>query len=144
MITVRGVDRWGCGAYYAKRGTRRHNGVDICAPPGEQIKAFNCGKVTKIGYPYPPNDFKKGHLRYVEVTDYSGLKARYFYVQPTVTLNQHILENTTIGICDNLEPAYSGITNHYHFEVLVIVEGKKVFVNPMDYIRALGYGVNGI
>jgi len=140
-LTVRGTDRWGSGDYYATRGDRHHNGVDIVVKPGQHVRPLVGGKVTKIGFPYPPSA-PGGYLRYVQVTDDHGFELRYFYVMPSVIVGQHVTTESIIGVAENLTSLYEGITDHYHFEVLMNINGKKVFVNPVQFLVAVGHEVN--
>lgn len=136
-MRIRGIDPQGSGAYRAPRGKRLHNGIDICCEEGNVITAVGLGTVTKIGYPYSPKDQKKGHLRYVQVTDSNGLSVRYFYVNPSVKVGAMVGKGCALGRAQGLAGIYEGITEHYHFEVLSMVNGKKVFLDPEQYLKAV-------
>lgn len=133
---IRGYDSQGAGHYGATRrnkdgSIRKHNGIDFVCTPGEQIGAIRSGTVSKIGFPYFQTDKKRRHLRYVQITDSSGLKARYFYVEPKVQVGQRISQGQVIGINQDLMSIYSGMTQHYHFEV----KKEKKFLNPHHFIE---------
>lgn len=128
----RGTDKWGSGAFEARRkrsdGTiSTHNGVDIACFKGSLILSVVKGVCTKIGYPYNPKDFKKGHLRYVEITDRKGLRHRFFYVGPVVKVGTTVEKNSIIGVSQGLIEIYPGITDHIHYE---IKRKDGSFVNP--------------
>ena len=131
---VRGVDKHGAGAYGASRGSRKHRGIDIACYAGSRLALISSGTITKIGYPYSPNDPKKGHLRYVQVTDDYGYDIRYLYCKLSIPLeigvrvhsNQLILE--TQGLLD----VYPGITDHFHFEVK---DPSGKYINPKEYLN---------
>lgn len=142
-ITIRGTDRWGNGGFHAPRGNRHHNGVDIVVNPHQKVLPLVGGKVSKIGFPYDPHDEKKGFLRYVQIDDSNGLHVRYFYLAPCVTRSQYVCNKTVIGLAEDLTTIYPGITNHYHFEVLLYINDRKVFVNPIQYLIANGHKING-
>jgi len=137
-LVTRKKDQWGRGDYFAPRGGKTHNGIDIRCPHEDAVLAVCDGLVTKIGYPYHPIG-EKGHFRYVEVSDCAGSLARYFYVDPIVEVGYMLKEGDVLGSCQDLEHTYPGITNHYHFEVIVYVNRKKVFLNPEQYLEALGH-----
>jgi len=137
-LIQRGRDQWGSGEYFSSRGNRVHNGVDIRWHYEDSVVALCDGLVTKIGYPYDPHG-SKGHFRYVEVSDCAGSLARYFYVDPIVEVGYMLKEGDVLGSCQDLEHTYPGITNHFHFEVLVYVNRKKVYLNPVQYLEALGH-----
>lgn len=148
-IQIRGTDIHGSGAYKAPRGNNTHNGIDIIHTPTEPVFAFVPGRVTKIGYPYLQgvNPYEVGSeeyikfqakkaLRYVQVTDEKGFDARYFYVNPSVGTGRSINSGDEIGVAQGLDNIYPDITEHFHFEVLRMVCGKKVFSDPEQYLDA--------
>lgn len=153
-VIFRDRDEHGSGAYRAKRGSRLHNGVGICCSKGDAIRAVSAGRVTKIGYPYAqtPNPErlndelyikkfeKKKALRYVQVTDENGLDVRYFYIKPQVAVNDGdmLRAGSLLGYAQGLAHIYPRITEHYHFEVLSMVNRKKVFSDPEQYLKAVG------
>ena len=126
---LRGDDKHGSGYYGAPRGGRKHKGVDIACYKGSEVLSLSEGKVTKIGYPYDPNDSKKGHLRYVQIS-YGDYDFRYFYVHPTVSIGDRVIKGDTLGITQGLTDIYPGITDHYHFEVK---ENGKI-INPKEFL----------
>jgi len=127
MKIIRGQDAWGSGEWQAPRGDRKHNGVDPVCSIFEAVLSDVDGKVTKIGYPYNPSDKKKGHLRYVEVTDSRKSRVRYFYITPTVKKGDLIEKGDQLGTSQSLLGVYPKITQHYHLEVIA-------YVNPLEYI----------
>ena len=121
---MRGNDAQGKGYFGAPRGDRTHKGVDFVAKPGEPVRAFLEGTVTKLGYPYAD----KLEFRYVEARRANGDNCRYFYVSPTVQMGDEISAGEMLGTCQELP--YPGITQHYHFEVIVRGE----FADPIKYL----------
>jgi peptidoglycan LD-endopeptidase LytH len=117
-------DSQGKGYYGASRGARIHYGVDFVAKPGEPVRAFMAGKVSKVGYPYAD----KLQFRYVEVRRVNGDNLRYFYVNPTVQEGDDISQGEMLGTAQELP--YEGITQHYHFEV----KSQGEFVDPIKYL----------
>ena len=127
---IRGQDVHGEGYYGAPRGSRTHNGVDMACCPDSLIKATRRGKVTKIGYPYNPEDAKKGFLRYVQVTDVDGFDHRYFYVRPKVRVGDEVEVDGVIGKAQDMDQIYPGITPHIHYEVKLFGS----FVDPRRFL----------
>ena len=124
---VRGIDNHGSGEYGAPRGDRTHNGMDFAVLPGSKVESVANGVVTKIGYPYAD----ALQYRYVQVTDNFGFRARYFYVDPEVSLGDRIAKGDVLGKVQCLNKRYPGITPHVHFEV----KNKRLeFVNPIVYL----------
>ena len=133
MITpnIRGFDKWGAGYYNAPRGKRLHNGLDFVCHNGEYITSLVDGICTKIGYPYNPTSDKKGDFRYIEMTDKTGIKVRFFYLHPIISVGNLVQKGQTIGISQNLTVAYPGIIQHFHFEVKT---QDNSYLNPYDYL----------
>lgn len=121
---MRGNDAQGKGYFGASRGSRTHQGVDFVGEPGEPVTAFLGGTVSKLGYPYAD----KLEFRYVEVRRPNGDRVRYFYVEPSVKVGDLVKPGDRLGTCQRLP--YAGITQHYHFEVLV----GGVAVDPLRYL----------
>lgn len=121
---MRGSDSQGKGYFGASRGHRIHYGVDFVAKPGEPVRAFMDGAVTKVGFPYAD----KPSFRYVEVSRVNGDALRYFYVSPTVAVGDKITAGEMLGTCQELP--YDGITQHYHFEV----KTRGEFADPIKYL----------
>lgn len=122
---MRGRDGQGAGYFGASRGGRTHNGMDFVAVPGTPVTALSPGRVTKLGYPYAD----RPEFRYVEVTDRDGLRCRYFYVQPSVTVGQSVGIGDTLGTTQMLP--YDGIEQHFHFEVM---KGRGEYLDPIKYL----------
>jgi murein DD-endopeptidase MepM/ murein hydrolase activator NlpD len=115
---ARGHDAYGAGEFGARRdgGSRRHEGVDFTARPGQPVGAPISGFVTRIGYAYPGD----ASLKFVEVTN-PALKyaARVFYVNPTVQVGQAVAIGSTIGKARSLQRRYpGGMTDHVHLEII--------------------------
>lgn len=124
-------DKFGGGAFGAPRGDRKHMGIDLACWEGSSITTPHAGKVTKIGFPYNPDDPKKGRLRYVEILEQDLYRCRYFYVFPSVSPGDIVHPGDIIGTAQGLTKIYPGITDHFHYEV------KKggSFVDPNEYLR---------
>ncbi len=126
---LRTKDSQGEGHYGASRGARTHKGIDLACYEGSIILSLTDGVVTKLGYPYNPNNHIKGHLRYVQIT-FEDLDYRYFYVQPLVKVGDKIKAGDEIGITQGLVEIYPGITDHFHFEI----KKGKGYLNPEKFI----------
>jgi murein DD-endopeptidase MepM/ murein hydrolase activator NlpD len=127
---MRGRDAQGSGEYGASRGNRTHRGIDVAY----QASAISPGQVTKIGYPYNPADPRKGRFRYVEITDELGYRVRYFYLDPTVKVNDWVKVGDPIGYPQDLTKIYPGVTPHIHFE---IIDSRGDWIDPNLYLQDL-------
>ena len=134
LITpLRGTDPHGQGHYGATRGSRRHKGVDLAAYPGSQLLSPATGRITRLGYPYDPDDTIKGHYRYVEITTPHGYRHRVFYVLPLVDVDDLVNRNDPIGIVQNIQLAYDHrMTPHVHYEI-INPQGKHI--DPAEVAR---------
>lgn len=114
-IKLRGEDPTGHGYYGAKRGTKKHKGLDIVTNPKEVILAPIHGFVTKIGYPY---SFAL-QFRYVEITN-DVYRVRLMYVSPKPSLKkgQRVFAGDVIGNAQDIASYWDeNMLNHIHFEV---------------------------
>lgn len=130
---ARGHDAYGDGEFGASRdgGSRRHEGVDYRAKPGQPVRAPISGYVTKIGYAYP-GDLS---LKFVEITN-PALKvaARVFYVDPKVEEGQTVQIGHPIGTAHSLQQRYpGGMTNHVHLE---LVDRRGRHIDAQDVLTA--------
>ena len=128
IATERGVDVSGSGAFHAPRGDHLHNGVDFMCMAGNKVCSNVDGVVTKLGYTYA-DDL---NFRYVEITDDNDNRVRFFYVKPSVIVGQIIEDGDVIGISQNLDTRYKGITNHVHLEVKL---HNDMFIDPKVYFK---------
>lgn len=131
---VRQIDGYGDGRFGAPRdgGTRMHGGVDYACYPGTEVCPRCPGTVTKLGWAYKGDP----HYRYVQVTDTTGLRHRYFYVEPLVSKGDFVVVNDVIGTVQDLWKRYPPelvagklriMTNHYHYEIR---DKTNAYVNP--------------
>lgn len=128
---LRTNDKYGSGAYLASRGHRLHQGIDVECPPGSRVLTVSSGLCTKIGFPYSQDNEKKAQYRYIQITDDDGHDVRYFYVEPSVTIGDRVARMNPIGVAQDLQKIYPGITDHIHFEVKL----GGAFINPHEYIE---------
>lgn len=133
---LRGIDALGSGAWQASRGKRNHNGIDLRVTAGSGCYSNVDGVVTKIGLPYAPSDKNKkaklkSALRYVEVTCDQGLKHRFLYVRPYVSVGDPIVIGSYLGEASNLKKIWPLMRNHVHFEVMT-KDGK--YLNPERFL----------
>ncbi len=113
-IELRGNDPTGHGYYGAKRGNRKHKGLDLVAKPLTPVYSPISGVITKIGYPYSGNL----HFRYIEITN-DTYRVRIMYCQPkNISLRRRIFEGDKIGEVQDIAGHWdSRMKNHIHFEV---------------------------
>ena len=111
--TLRGCDPLGCGSFGAKRGTRKHSGVDIKATPGESIYSPISGTITRIAYPYADDLSYKG----VEIVN-ADCKVKIFYMTATVAVGSQVKAGQKIGVAQNISAKHgAAMTNHVHLEM---------------------------
>lgn len=134
---IRGWDSQGCGLYGMPRGKgRKHKGIDLVVNTGDMVLSHVSGVVTKLGYPYAINDARgRGKLRYVQITDARGLRHRFMYVSPYVKKGAFVRAGSAIGLCQNLQSFYPGITSHVHYEIKTTTLGINSYVNPVKWLQ---------
>lgn len=113
---MRGYDDFGSGAFGASRdgGKRKHEGVDYVVAPGAAVRSPISGEVARLGYAYRG----VGGYRIVEVVNSkTKIKARVFYVAPSVAVGDEVVAGQEIGVAQDLNARYPGITNHVHVEL---------------------------
>lgn len=113
-IILRGDDPTGHGNYGAKRGTRKHKGLDLVTKPDEDVFAPISGQITKLGYPYSGNL----EFRYVEITN-DVYRVRIMYCKPiNLYKNQRVFEGQKIGEAQDIAGYWNPrMKNHIHLEV---------------------------
>ena len=111
---LRGLDPTGHGYYGAKRGNRKHKGLDILAAPGEKVKASITGTISKIGQVYRHTT----EFKYIEIIN-DIYRTRLMYVGPVnIKLHDRIKEGDIIGKVQNVADHWdNGMQNHVHKEV---------------------------
>lgn len=109
---LRGLDKYGSGAYGAGRGNRIHRGADYLCVSGQDVVSPISGTVIRIARPYR----KKG---------YSGLLIRspiieikLFYFKPlTRIVGTNVKAGDTIGIAQDISKKYPKMIPHIHLQI---------------------------
>lgn len=117
ILELRGNDPTGHGYYGAKRGTRKHKGVDVLSTPGEPCLAPFAGVITKYGYVYKNPKAGKPKMRYVEIT---GPVYRTWLMYSTLTarVGDRIFEGEVYGKAQDVSGYWGGsMRNHIHMQV---------------------------
>ena len=107
-------DAEGSGIFAARRGSKRHKGLDYEFYEGETIVSPVSGIVTRLGYAYSDEPY-----RLVEIRSHKGyLLWRFLYVEPLVAAGQKIEVDQTIGTAQAISNKYgSKMTDHVHVEI---------------------------
>lgn len=136
-IILRGNDPTGHGYYGAKRGTRKHNGIDLVAEPGTIVKAPINGFITKYGYPY--NHTQK--LRYIEITgDVYRVWLMYAELKETdkIKIGHRVFKGDIVGEVQNVSGYWkSKMLNHLHFQVWkhgLLTDPEPLIINYFEQI----------
>lgn len=116
-------DDSGHGKFGAGRGARKHEGIDIEAPPGTPIQSAVDGTVERIGEPYRPGHRLHGKFTIIWVRGNDGRLYGYFYTaprnrdgNPTVNPGDSVKKGQVIGTLQNRAAGEAGMTNHLHLE----------------------------
>lgn len=109
---IRDCDPKGCGEFGASRGSRKHNGLDIEAVPGENIFSPISGKVTRFPFPYGDDLSFTG----IEIVN-NQFKVKIFYMKAVVSANSSVVQGQYIGNAQNVAKKHGGgMINHVHIE----------------------------
>ncbi len=114
-LILRGDDPTGHGYYGAKRGNRKHKGVDLVTKAGESIKAPISGVITKIGYPYA----NALQFRYVDIQS-DIYRFRIMYCQPIdgIYVGIRVFEGQEIAKAQDIAGYWNPkMLNHIHIEL---------------------------
>lgn len=125
-------DRHGFGHFGASRGTRNHIGVDLVANPGDYVYSPFSGEITKEGWAYNNADF-----RYIEITG-KNYKCRIFYAKLDSAhyVGKTIDEGQFLGVAQDIESRYEGITPHVHFELYKASDiNRENPLNPTEFLK---------
>lgn len=111
---LRGNDPTGHGYYGARRGKRKHKGLDLVSQPKDVVNSLIDGVVTKIGYPYAGNLT----FRYVEVTN-DTYRIRVMYIKPVgLKVGDRVFAGQHIGETQDIAGYWNPrMLNHIHIEV---------------------------
>jgi len=112
---LRGNDPTGHGYYGAKRGTRKHKGLDILTKPGEKLSVPFSGVITKIGQVYKETT----KFKYVEITN-DVYRTRLMYSKPisSISINKRVFKGEIYGIAQDIAGYWGGgMKNHVHMEL---------------------------
>jgi len=111
---IRKCDQKGCGHFGAKRGKRKHQGIDIITVPKEAIYSPISGSVRKL-IVYPNQNEMIG----VEISN-EQYKVKLFYVASKLKTNDFIQKGEYLGEAQDIAKYWNAqgkMINHVHIEV---------------------------
>lgn len=129
----RQTDEHGSGAFGAARIGHTHKGIDYACSPGSILLSPVAGVVTRLGWPYSPDDQFKGHFRLVEIKTPLGYLVRCLYVLPCVKAGSEISKGQKLGAIQDLTTVYEGITPHVHIDVKI----NGMYIDPRVYFKEI-------
>ena len=108
----RGSDPTGYGHYGAKRGTRKHKGIDLLTKPGMTVFSPIDGFITKLGTAYKATT----RFKYIDVSG-EEYRWRLMYCRPTLKLGARITAGDFIGTAQDIAAYHGGeMLCHIHVE----------------------------
>jgi hypothetical protein len=140
-MAIRGVDKWGSGAFGASRGSRPHLGVDLVVQPGEYVYAPFDMKIERVSYPYTNSPYMGvAFVHNRGGNSYDG-RAWYFNPLPSV-IGRNVSQGEVIGVAQDLTNKYPGITNHVHLQLQgsnlegldYIIYKNKIYLDPTTLV----------
>jgi murein DD-endopeptidase MepM/ murein hydrolase activator NlpD len=102
MPTVRS-DEWGNGQFGARRGTKKHDGVDLVVTPGQPIYSMISGIVEKYEQCY----LYESRWRGVQIAN-TQLRVELWYMDPrnTVAVDEFVNAGQMIGVAQDISERY--------------------------------------
>lgn len=110
-------DPAGDGQFWASRGSRRHNGIDLIVDPGQSIFSPEDSTYLRISNPYKEDNQWHGICLWV---DAMYLEVFIWYIRPYFFhKGQHISRGELIGVAQDIRDKYypSGMLPHIHVGV---------------------------
>ncbi|MBI1245640.1 MAG: peptidoglycan DD-metalloendopeptidase family protein [Alphaproteobacteria bacterium] len=135
-------DGQGDGAYGVSRdgGTRKHNGIDLVAPPGTQITSPVDGKIGPTFDPYRGIPGKEGKLKAIRIETNDGHRVEVFYVDidgKNLERGAPISKGDPLGTAQDLSLVYppnanGPMTNHVHLQI----QKDGQYIDPTPLLRS--------
>jgi murein DD-endopeptidase MepM/ murein hydrolase activator NlpD len=130
-LILRNLDPTGNGWFGAKRGTRKHKGVDYVTFPGEEIFACMSG-VVRIGNVYP-NDTT---MKLVEIENHfenHHYRVQQMYVLPNIKDGDVVAKNQRIGFAQNISEYHESSEMKCHCHISVWKNGLLTDPEPLIF-----------
>lgn len=124
-IILRGKDTTGNGWYGAKRGYRKHKGVDFVGVPGDNIYACESGRV-RVGNVYSGST----KMKLVEIKN-KIYKVQQMYVQPIVNTGDYVEVGQIIGTLQDVAKYHDSNKMKPHCHVSVWKYGLLTDPEPL-------------
>lgn len=119
------VDKAGDGHFGTNRPGHVHEGLDLVAVPGEQVRSPIDGVFVRRGYPYDDDP-----LYSMAVLAGEGYEVKLMYVLPVATLRpgSRVVRGQVVGIAQDVSQRYGDkMLPHVHVEVRTL---DGVLLNP--------------
>lgn len=129
--TGKGVrnDAEGSGLFGARRGKRRHNGIDFICIPGQVIIMPVAGTIVRESLPYK-DDLK---WRGVYIVG-KRIELQMWYFTPHAHLiGQRCDAGDDIGVAQDIGDKYEGMLAHIHMRIVKIDPALLFPLDPLDY-----------
>ena len=118
FLELRGNDPTGHGYYGAKRGTRKHKGVDVLSTAGEDVMSPINGVITKFGWVYKNHKAGKAKMRYVEITGDTYRMWIMYTDLSAMKIGDRIFEGDVFGKAQDVSEYWGGsMRNHLHIQL---------------------------
>ena len=88
----------------APRETRKHTGIDVECRPLSHVRCGVAGLVTEHGYCHDDDH----SWRFVQVTDWNGMRHRFNYVEPVVRIGEVVTPGAPIGVAQDATRRFPG------------------------------------
>ena len=107
-------DSGGLGHFGAKRGSRKHIGVDLGCACGQIILMPVDGIIVRESLPYKNDLFWRG----VHIVN-PRIEIKMWYLVPFKhVIRSEVKAGTPIGVAQNIGEKYEGVTPHIHLKII--------------------------
>jgi len=142
------ADEWGSGHFGARRGSKKHDGLDLIVTPGQPIFSMIDGTVEKYEQCYLHDTRWKG----VQIAN-AQLRVELWYMDPTntVAVDEFVQAGQMVGVAQDISIKYPptekiphDMTPHLHVRVTLrafttIANGRYVsfeqYIDPSLLLR---------
>lgn len=109
-------DTAGDGSYGARRGSRKHRGLDFLCDPGQPIVCpIDNAIITRINYPYKDKSYNGFTIENDDIT------IKLFYCKLTANVGEKVLATQKVAIAEDISKKWGdNMKPHVHLEIKYI------------------------
>ena len=123
-------DSRGAGHFNAKRGNRRHKGLDIAVYPNSYLVSPENGILTRVNRAY--SNENKAEYKILDLKVSASTTVRFFYVLPLLDIPLSVKKGDIIAKVQNIQKSYKpSMLNHVHVGLKI----NGIYVDPYPWLK---------